>query len=213
MKPGFDPWLGKIPWRRERLPTLVFWPREFHEQSMGLQRFRHDWVTFTFTFPWWLSGKESTCQYRKCRFDPWVGKIPWRREWQPTPVFLPGKSHGQRSLAGYSQWGCKRVRHHLGTKQQQQYTRFHHHWDQHRPSLSHLAKQDRPLSPQHCTTPLLLVLPKTSSRFQPLLLMPCYSYSSCDLSPGPQTQLPNWLPCLQACCPVSRLAAPPAGSF
>ena len=40
---------------------------------------------------------------------PWVGKIPWRREWQPTPVFLPGKSHGQRNLAGYSPWGGKRV--------------------------------------------------------------------------------------------------------
>ena len=38
-------------------------------------------------------------------FDPWVGKIPWRRAWQPTPVFLPGESHGQRSLAGYSPWG------------------------------------------------------------------------------------------------------------
>ena len=37
----------------------------------------------------------------RCRFDPWVGKIPWRRAWQPTPVFLPGESHGQRSLAGY----------------------------------------------------------------------------------------------------------------
>ena len=44
-------------------------------------------------------------------FNPWVGKIPWRRAWQPTPVFLPGKSHGQRSLAGYSPWGCKRVGH------------------------------------------------------------------------------------------------------
>ena len=40
-------------------------------------------------------------------FDPWVGKIPWRRKWQPTPVFLPGKCHGQRSLVGYSPWGCK----------------------------------------------------------------------------------------------------------
>ena len=40
-------------------------------------------------------------------FDPWVGKIPWRRAWQPTPVFLPGESHGQRSLAGYSPWGRK----------------------------------------------------------------------------------------------------------
>ena len=40
-------------------------------------------------------------------FDPWVGKIPWRRAWQPTPVFLPGDSHGQRSPVGYSPWGCK----------------------------------------------------------------------------------------------------------
>ena len=39
--------------------------------------------------------------------DPWVGKIPWRRKWQPTPVILPGEFHGQGSLAGYSPWGCK----------------------------------------------------------------------------------------------------------
>ena len=57
--------------------------------------------------PWWLSGKESTCQCRRCGFDPWVGKMPWRRAWQPTPVSLPGEFHGQRSLAGYSPWGCK----------------------------------------------------------------------------------------------------------
>ena len=40
-------------------------------------------------------------------FDPWVGKIPWRRKWQPTPIFLPGKFYGQRSLEGYSAWGRK----------------------------------------------------------------------------------------------------------
>ena len=39
---------------------------------------------------WWLSDKESACQYRRGRFDPWSEKIPWRRKWQPTPVFLPG---------------------------------------------------------------------------------------------------------------------------
>ena len=39
---------------------------------------------------------------KRCRFKPWVGKIPGRRAWQPTPVFLPGESHGQRSLAGYT---------------------------------------------------------------------------------------------------------------
>ena len=54
-------------------------------------------------FPGGSSGKEPTCQCRtckKCEFDPWTEKIPWRRAWQPTPVFLPGESHGQRSLAG-----------------------------------------------------------------------------------------------------------------
>ena len=46
-------------------------------------------------------------QCRRPGFDPWVGKIPWRRAWQPTPRFLPGESHGQRSLAGYGSWGRK----------------------------------------------------------------------------------------------------------
>ena len=44
---------------------------------------------------------------RRPGFDPWVGKIPWRRKWQPSPVFLPGESHGQRSLVGYRPWGHK----------------------------------------------------------------------------------------------------------
>ena len=57
--------------------------------------------------PQWLSGTESTCQCRRCRFNPWLRKIPRRRKWQPTPVFLPRKSHGQRSLEGYSPWGLK----------------------------------------------------------------------------------------------------------
>ena len=57
--------------------------------------------------PRWCRGKESACQCRRRGFDPWLRKIPWRRKWQPTPVFLPGKSRGQRSLAGDSPWGCK----------------------------------------------------------------------------------------------------------
>ena len=58
----------------------------------------------------WLSSKESACRcrsHRKPRFNPWVGKIPWRRKCQPNLVYLPGKSYGQRSLAGYSAWGHK----------------------------------------------------------------------------------------------------------
>ena len=61
-------------------------------------------------FPGGTSGKESVCQcrrHKRCGFSRWVGKIPWRRKWQPTPVFLPGESHGQRSLVGYSPWGRK----------------------------------------------------------------------------------------------------------
>jgi len=59
-------------------------------------------------FPGGVVGKESACQSRRLRnrrFDPWVGKIPWRRKRLPTPVFLSGKSQGLRSLAGYSPWG------------------------------------------------------------------------------------------------------------
>ena len=52
--------------------------------------------------PRWLCGKESACQCRRRRFESWVGKIPWSRKWQPTPVFLPGKFNGQKNLAGYS---------------------------------------------------------------------------------------------------------------
>ena len=62
-----------------------------------------------FGLPRWVSGKESVCHCRRHEFDPRLRKIPWRREWQLTPVSLPGKSHGQRSLAGYSPWGHKEL--------------------------------------------------------------------------------------------------------
>ena len=85
-------------------------------QSTGLQRVGHDRATSLSFFhflglstlqglPWCLSAKESTCQCRRHSFDPWVGKIPWRRKWQPPPVFLPGESHGWSSLVGYSPQG------------------------------------------------------------------------------------------------------------
>jgi len=60
--------------------------------------------------PWWLSGKESTCQCWRPRFDPWLGKISWRRKWQPpTPVFLPRKSPGQRSVVALQSMWSQRV--------------------------------------------------------------------------------------------------------
>ena len=75
----------------------------------------HIWTFSLFLkgFPSWLSGKEFICQCRRCRrhkFYSRVRKIPWKRKWQPTLLFLPGKFRGQRSLAGYSPWGWKKVR-------------------------------------------------------------------------------------------------------
>ena len=61
--------------------------------------------------PMWCSGKESAGQYKRCSFYPWAGKIPWRRKWQPTPVFLPGKSQRQRRHGGLQSMGSQRVRH------------------------------------------------------------------------------------------------------
>ena len=63
-------------------------------------------------FPGGTSGKEPACQCRRherCRFDPWVGKVPWRGQWQPPPLFLPEEFHGQRSLVGLSPQGCTQL--------------------------------------------------------------------------------------------------------
>ena len=68
-------------------------------------------------FPGGSVAKNTTANSGN-RFNLWVGKIPWRRKWQSTPVFLPGKSHWQRSLEGHSSWNHKKVRYHLVTKQQ-----------------------------------------------------------------------------------------------
>ena len=57
--------------------------------------------------PWWLSSKEFTRSAGNTGFNPSIRKIPWRRKWHTTPVFLPGKPHGQRSLVGYGPWGHK----------------------------------------------------------------------------------------------------------
>ena len=113
-------WVRKIPQRREWLPTPAFLPRKFHGQRnrarkesditewLTLNNNKYTWVEL----PRWPSSKESTCQcrrHKRCRFRLWFGKIPWKRKWQPTPVLLPGESHGQRSLVGYSPWGQKEL--------------------------------------------------------------------------------------------------------
>ena len=94
--------------------------RKGQEMSLLWDQNQH-YITQT-VFPGGPGGKEPACQCRRCKrcwFDPWVGKMPWRRKWQPTPASLPGKSHGQRSLVGYSPWDRKRAKHNLATKQQE----------------------------------------------------------------------------------------------
>ena len=114
-QPGFrSPWQGSV------LSAAQDLSANRKQKHTGLL-LKQTWFCFVFSAsakqrvfyngpvgpPKWLSGKESPWQRRKRGFDPWAGKIPWRREWQPTPVFLPGESHGQRSLVACREWGCK----------------------------------------------------------------------------------------------------------
>ena len=66
-----------------------------------------NYINYPGQLPGSVSDKETVCQCRSRRFNPGVGQNPWRRKWQPTPVFLPGKCRGQRSLVAYSPWGLK----------------------------------------------------------------------------------------------------------
>ena len=100
----------RVPWTEE--PGKLW--------STGSQRVGHKWETNTLHLLWnsvyyrasqvALVVKSATANAgdtKRLGFDPWVGKIPWQREWHPTPVFLPGESHGQRSLVNYGPWGHK----------------------------------------------------------------------------------------------------------
>ena len=112
---------GTLPtpvYQQHRFQASHAWDPRFNPQHLQLELSFLRGITLVLTkngpwfwgLPWWLSGKESSClsrRHRRLGFDPWVGKISWRREWQPTPIFLPGDSPGQRSLAGYSPWGHK----------------------------------------------------------------------------------------------------------
>ena len=100
-----------VMWFPENFLCVISWNKEVMRPQGCVLR-ECDWGSLEFGgLPWWLSGKESFCQCKRHGFDPWAKKIPWRRKWQPTPVSLPGESHGQRSLVGYSPPGCKTVRH------------------------------------------------------------------------------------------------------
>ena len=149
----FNSWAGKIPWRRDRLPTPVFlgfpyspagkespgnvghlalipglvrssgegkgYPLQYfnleNSRDCIVHRISKTWIRLSdfHSLTSWHSGKEPNCQCRRhkgCRFGPWVGKNSGRRAWQPTPVFLPGKSHGQEP-GGLQSMGLQRVRH------------------------------------------------------------------------------------------------------
>ena len=82
--------------------------KQFPPQGYCLAALTTFWLIYlSLGLLWWLRGLSVCLQCARPGFDPWVGKIPWRRKWQPTPVFLPGESHGWRNLVGYSPWGRK----------------------------------------------------------------------------------------------------------
>ena len=96
-------------WRHKELDTneQLNWTEQSQSHCLFLKHSR-DFLGF----PWGARGIEPACQCRKCKkhgFDPWDGKIHWRRAWQPTPGFLSGEYHGQRSLVGYRPWVCREL--------------------------------------------------------------------------------------------------------
>ena len=98
--------IGKRKQHPENTSYCLFWSKLpfFSEQCSILRT--------TYRLPGGHSGKESTCQCRRWgryKFNPWVMKIPWRRKWKPTLVFLPREFHRQKSLTGYSPWGHKEL--------------------------------------------------------------------------------------------------------
>ena len=91
-------------------PIVVYPPISFFSLSRSLSLYIWEFLISSYTgLPWWLRRLKIHLQFWKPGFDPWVGKIPWRREWLPTLVFWPGESHGQRSLVGCSARGHKKL--------------------------------------------------------------------------------------------------------
>ena len=92
---------------------LIYWLGNFYQfrdYFRILKDFKWSSTIFkklVFGLPWWLRWQRIHLQCGRPGFDPWVGKIPWKRAWQPIPVFLSGESHGQRTLAGCCPWGHK----------------------------------------------------------------------------------------------------------
>ena len=91
----------------------ILWAQQFMGISLITTHCIYIWeigaLIFLGGLPRWLSGKESICQWRRWGLDPWVGKIPWKRKWQPTPVFLPGKSPWTGETGRLQSMGSQRV--------------------------------------------------------------------------------------------------------
>ena len=102
-------------WSDELLELLECWVvEESFREKCTVDMTSVEWVGFGQVeigrgFPGGSDGKESACNAEDPGFIPGSGKIPWRMKWLPTPVFLPGESHGQRNLAGYSPWSHKEL--------------------------------------------------------------------------------------------------------
>ena len=88
--------------------SISWWSKSWFGESENWQQ----------GLPWWLSGKESACQCRRYGFNPWVTKSPWRREWLPTPVFLPEKSPWTEESGGLQFMRSQRIVYDSATKQQ-----------------------------------------------------------------------------------------------
>ena len=114
---------------RDTTYNPISWLQTLRLRKVAIYLKRH--VLNPFLCRWWYSWASLVAQMvkhlpamRRPGFDPCVGKIPWRRVWQPTPVLLPGKSHRFRSAVGYSPWGCKES----DTTEQLQFPIFHLGW-------------------------------------------------------------------------------------
>ena len=100
-----------IPWRLLAIHIFVKGKKKKFCHSLWISLIEECLVMVYDGLLWWLRNWTICLQCRRPWFPPWVGKIPWRRKWQPTPVFLPGEFHGQRSLAGSKWVGWQRVGH------------------------------------------------------------------------------------------------------
>ena len=89
--------------------SLIPYPRGYEERGWFTAFITYCSCFLQVDFHGGSDGKSICLQCRRPRFESWIRKIPWRRKWQLTPVLLPGKSHGQRSLAGYIPWGCREL--------------------------------------------------------------------------------------------------------